>query len=49
MVRINTRIRPDQHKFIKELAKKRHESEGDAFRSMIDAYIFSEVAVTENK
>lgn len=36
MARINTRIRPDQHKFIKAKAKQTKQTEGEIFRSIID-------------
>jgi len=36
MARINTRIRPDQHKYIKAVAKKTYSTEGEVFRSIID-------------
>lgn len=39
MFRINSRIRPDQHKYIKALAKKNNWSEGDALRYIIDNQI----------
>lgn len=44
MIRINTRVRPDQSKFIKALAKKENANgikptEGDIIRMMIDTYI----------
>jgi len=39
MVRINTRVRSDQHKFIKSLAKKSNITEGDLVRLMIDRYM----------
>ncbi len=38
MARINTRIRPDQHKYIKALAKKENMTEGEIFRGIIDSY-----------
>lgn len=37
MARINTRIRPDQHKYVKAAAKKYKLTEGEVFRSIIDA------------
>jgi len=39
MARINTRIRPEQHKYIKSLAKKHGLTEGEIFRSIIDAHM----------
>ena len=39
MARINTRIRPEQHKYIKSLAKKHKLTEGEIFRSVIDAHM----------
>jgi len=36
MARVNTRIRKDQQKFIKSLAKKKNATEGDVFRAIID-------------
>ena len=39
MARINTRIRPDQSKYIKTLAKKHKLTEGEIFRSVIDAHM----------
>ena len=38
MARINTRITPDQHKYIKALAKKRKQTEGEIFREIISFY-----------
>jgi len=38
MARINTRIRPDQQKYIKKLAKKENATEGEIFRLIIDTY-----------
>jgi hypothetical protein len=39
MVRINTRIRPGQRKYIKAIAKKNKLTEGEVFRSIIDAHM----------
>jgi len=39
MKRINTRITPEQHKFIKEEAKNRKRTEGEIFRLALDVYI----------
>ena len=39
MTRINTRITPEQHKFIKEEAKNRKRTEGEIFRLALDVYI----------
>jgi len=39
MVRVNTRITPEQHKFIKEEAKNRKRTEGEIFRLALDVYI----------
>ena len=47
MIRINTRIRPDQHKFIKAEAAKGtvidgevfRKTEGEIFREIIDVYM----------
>ena len=39
MARINTRIRHDQHRFIKSLAKKINKTEGEIFREVVDFYI----------
>jgi hypothetical protein len=39
MARINTRIRPNQHKYIKAIAKKHKLTEGEVFRSIIDAHM----------
>lgn len=39
MFRINSRIRPDQHKFIKSLAKKTKQTEGEVLRYLIDEQI----------
>jgi len=36
MVRINTRIRVDQSKYIKSMAKKENLTEGDVLRAIID-------------
>lgn len=36
MVRINTRIRQDQHKYIKSEAKRLNFTEGEIFRGIID-------------
>lgn len=39
MVRINTRVLPEQDKFIKELAKKMKLGEGEVYRMIIQAFI----------
>ena len=39
MVRINTRVSPEQQKFIKDLAKKLGCGEGELHRSIIAYYI----------
>ena len=39
MARVNTRITQDQQKFIKQLAKKNNQTEGEVFRAIIDRYI----------
>ncbi len=39
VVRSNTRITPDQSKFVKELADKTGHSEGEIFREIIQFYI----------
>lgn len=39
MKRINTRIRPEQHVFIKSEAKEKKRTEGEIFREIIDYYI----------
>lgn len=39
MVRINSRVRKDQHKFIKDHAKKARKTEGEMHRDVIDYYI----------
>lgn len=39
MARINTRIRQDQQKYIKDVAKKTNQTEGEVFRSMLDIII----------
>jgi hypothetical protein len=36
MIRINTRIRPDQSKYIKSQAKQLKVTEGDVLRGVID-------------
>lgn len=40
-VRSNTRIRPDQMKFIKAYAKKRKITTADAFRAIIDNFMMN--------
>lgn len=42
MTRINTRIRKDQHKFIKAKAKKTNQTEGEIFRAIIDIIMNSD-------
>lgn len=39
MVRVNSRIRKDQHKFIKDYAKKNEIFEGEVHRNIIDYFI----------
>lgn len=39
MSRVNTRVRPSQHKYIKKEAKRLKLTEGEMFRSIIDYYI----------
>ena len=39
MQRVNTRITPAQHKFIKKEAKSRKRTEGEIFRLALDIYI----------
>lgn len=41
LIRVNTRILPEQHKFIKEVAKEMGITEGELTRSMLDSYIKS--------
>ena len=36
MARVNTRIRVEQQKYIKGLAKKTNSTEGEVFRAIID-------------
>ena len=36
MKRINTRVREEQHIFIKNLAKKTNATEGEIFRAIVD-------------
>ena len=38
MARVNTRIRPDQQRYVKMLAKKNNSTEGEIFRAIIDAH-----------
>lgn len=38
LVRINSRVRPDQHKFIKKTAKRMKIGEGELHRIIIDDY-----------
>lgn len=38
-VRINSRVREDQHQFIKKLAKKMDITEGEIHRLIIDSYM----------
>jgi len=40
-VRINTRIRADQMKFIKSYAKKMKITEGEAHRALLDNYMMN--------
>lgn len=39
MTRINTRITEKQHKYVKAAAKKHKLTEGEVFRSIIDAHM----------
>jgi hypothetical protein len=39
MVRMNSNIRPDQYKFVKETAKKMKMHDGELHRAIIDFYI----------
>jgi hypothetical protein len=39
MIRINTRVTPEQHKFIKEEAKNKSRTEGEIFRLALDIYM----------
>ena len=39
MVRVNTRIRPDQDAYIKAKSKQEKRFEGDVTRDMLDDYI----------
>jgi predicted DNA-binding protein len=39
MERVNTRVTPEQHKFIKYMAKQTKRTEGEIFRTAIDLYI----------
>jgi hypothetical protein len=39
MVRVNTRIRVEQDKFIKAKAKRENLTEGEAIRLIIDSYM----------
>lgn len=39
VVRSNTRITPEQSKYIKDIAKKTGNSEGEVFREIIQFYI----------
>ncbi len=39
MIRINTRIRPEQYRFVKSLAGERNMGEGEVHREIIDFYI----------
>ena len=39
LIRVNTRIRPEQHKFIKAEAKETKRTEGEVFRNILDYYI----------
>lgn len=36
MTRVNTRIRADQSKYIKKMAKKLNKTEGEIFRATLD-------------
>lgn len=39
MIRVNTRIMAEQHKFIKDEAKRTKRTEGEVFRLILDTYI----------
>ena len=39
MARVNTRVRQDQQKFIRSLAKKNVKTQGETIREIIDFYI----------
>jgi len=39
MTRINTRVEPHQHKFIKSEAKRLNITEGEVFRSILQKHI----------
>ena len=39
MIRINTRIKAEQHEFIKVEAKKREITEGEVLREIVDYYM----------
>lgn len=39
MIRINTRIRQDQHRFIKLMAKTTNTTEGECYRAIVDDYM----------
>lgn len=39
LVRINTRVSPEQHKYIKDLAKDLKKGEGEVHREIIQFYI----------
>ena len=49
MARINTRIRPDQHKYIKTVAKNTKQTEGEVFRAIIDVSIAMNPKVLNKK
>ena len=42
MARINTRIRQDQQKFIKVIAKNTNSTEGEIFRGILDIAMLAE-------
>ena len=39
MIRINTRITPEQSKFVKDLSKVTGKSEGEIYREIVDSFI----------
>jgi hypothetical protein len=41
MVRVNSRIRPDQYRFIKAYAKKMKVADGEAHRAIIDNFMMN--------
>jgi hypothetical protein len=39
MIRLNTRIKPEQHQFIKDQALKNHCTEGEMLRTIVEFYM----------